>query len=96
MAVRSVDYDLAYSFFMSATKQNAALSKTYTSLVFEVAKQSDTSVSAVLDTMKGDTMPELTERMAYFMNTLLGRKTILFGVYDPMNPNHSVSRNIIT
>lgn len=96
MKVNNAEYDLVLSFFMNVTSNNRSLSGVYTALVFEIATQTKTKPIDVLEQFRSLSSLKLSETMAYYMNTVNGKKTVLHGILDPLESNKSVTRNIIT
>ncbi len=89
-----LEYEAVLSYFESIfTEQSAA--ENFTSSLFRVAEQSDTSAMTLLQNFQasGQSAPEITLLMAYYLNSVRSSATLL-GVLTPTTPNYYTARNV--
>jgi len=86
------EYDAVYSYFRSVfgTKEAAG---NFTVSVFRVAHQTGIPVMNLLQQFQGQSAPEVTLTLAYYLNGIRSSSTLL-GVNVPTQSNYYVSRNI--
>jgi hypothetical protein len=65
----------------------------FTVTLFRVADESATSVMTLLQELQGQSQPELTLTLAYYLNSLRSPSTLL-GVNAVVTPNFYAARNI--
>lgn len=90
--VPAAEYDIVYSFFRST--MDAKVAGNMTSALFQVSSDTKVPVLELLDTMKGQSGLDLTVSMAYYLNTIRSRATLL-GVNAQVVPNYYAARLII-
>jgi hypothetical protein len=85
-------YDAVNSYFQSVfgTKEAAG---NFTVSVFRISQQTSIPVMNLLQQLQGQTGPEVTVTLAYYLNGLRSRSTLL-GINVPTQPNYYVARNI--
>jgi len=85
-------YDAVNSYFQSVFKtEQAAGSQTVS--VFRISRETGIPVMTLLQQFQGQTAPQISLTMAYYLNGIRSRSTLL-GVSVPTQPNYYVSRNI--
>ena len=87
------EYDVVYSFFKTTMHNDRAAGNMTVSL-FQVADQTKIPVLTLLDTMKGKNGLDLSINMAYFLNNIRSRSTLL-GVNAYGTPNFYAVRNVL-
>ena len=86
------EYDTVNSYFKSVFKTTEAAGN-FTITLFRMAQQSDIPVMNLLQQIQGQTLPELTLTLAYYLNGLRSKATLL-GVNASVTPNYYVARNV--
>ncbi len=87
------EYDVVLSFFKTTMENDRAAGNMTVSL-FQVADQTKIPVLTLLDTMKGKNGLDLSINMAYFLNNIRSRSTLL-GVNAYGTPNFYAVRNVL-
>jgi hypothetical protein len=90
--VPAMEYDVVLSFFRSVFT-TALAAENFTTALFRVAEESDTSALTLLQSMEGQNSVQLTITMAYYLNSLRSPATLL-GVLTPTTPNFYTARNV--
>jgi hypothetical protein len=90
--VPAMEYDIVLSFFRSVFTTTLA-AENFTTALFRVAEESDTSALTLLQSMEGQNSVQLTISMAYYLNSLRSPATLL-GVLQPTTPNFYTARNV--
>jgi hypothetical protein len=90
--VPAMEYDIVLSFFRSVFTTTLA-AENFTTALFRVAEESDTSALTLLQSMEGQNSVQLTISMAYYLNGLRSPATLL-GVLTPTTPNFYTARNV--
>ena len=90
--VPAMEYDVVLSFFRSVFTTTLA-AENFTTALFRVAEESDTSALTLLQSMEGQNSVQLTISMAYYLNSLRSPATLL-GVLQPTTPNFYTARNV--
>lgn len=91
--VTQLEYDAVYSYFKSVF-DTAEAAGNFTVTVFRIAEESSIPVMTLLQQFQGQTKPELTLTLAYYLNGTRSKSTLL-GVNAAVTPNYYVARNII-
>ena len=91
-SVPADQYDAVNSYFESVFG-SATSAANFTTAVFRIAFLSKVSVMTLLQQFQGQTAPQITVTLAYYLNSLRSPSTLL-GVNVPTQPNYYVSRNI--
>lgn len=86
------EYDAVNSYLKSVFK-TADAAGNFTVTLFRMAQQSDIAVMDLLQQIQGQTLPELTLTLAYYLNGLRSKATLL-GVNASVTPNYYVARNV--
>ena len=87
--VDSVEYDAVLSYFKSAFG-NTPAAENFTITVFRIAFLSKVPVMDLLQQFQGQTAPQITVSLAYYLNGLRSPSTLL-GVNVPAQPNYYVA-----
>jgi len=90
--VSADQYDAVHSYFQSVFESEEAAGNMTVS-VFRVSQQSGVSVMTLLQQFQGQTAPQITLTLAYYLNGIRSRSTLL-GVKVPTQPNYYVAHNI--
>ena len=90
--VPAQEYDIVLSYFKSVFKTEAQ-AQNFTTAIFRVAEESDTSALTILSEIQGLQGPELTVALAYYLNGVRSNSTLL-GVLAPAVPNYWTARNV--
>ncbi len=93
ITVSANEYDAVYSYLASVFKDSVAADNFTTSL-FRIAAETNTSVMAVLDEIKAPDSIRVTLNIAYFLNGLRSPSTIL-GINTAVTPNVWAARNVL-
>ena len=91
--VPAAEYDIVYSFFRSNT-DSATTAGNMTVALFQVASITKIPVLTLLDSMQGQSGLDLTVSMAYYLNGIRSRATLL-GVNAAATPNYYAARAVI-
>jgi hypothetical protein len=87
------EYDIVYSYFRSVMT-TAKAAGNFTVSLFRVAADTNISALTLLDAMKGQTGIALTASLAYYLNSIRSRATLL-GVNASSTPNQYAARLIV-
>jgi hypothetical protein len=90
--VPAMEYDIVLSYFRSVFTTTLA-AENFTTALFRVAEESDTSALTLLQSMEGQNSVQLTISMAYYLNSIRSHATLL-GVLQPTTPNFYTARNV--
>lgn len=90
--VNAVDYDVVLSYFKSVFG-NPEAAANFAVTVFRIAFLSKTPVMTLLQQFQGQTAPQITVSLAYYLNGIRSPSTLL-GINVPTQPNYYVARNI--
>lgn len=87
------EYDIVYSYFKSVfgTAEAAA---NFTVTLFRISNESNIPVMTLLQQMQGQSSPDVTLTIAYYLNSLQSQTTLL-GVNAVAAPNYYVARNCL-
>ena len=85
-------YDTVLSYFKSVFKSPEAAGN-FTVSVFRVSQATKIPVMTLLQEFQGQSAPEITVTLAYYLNGIRSRSTLL-GVNVPTQPNYYVARNV--
>lgn len=90
--VPSQEYDIVLSYFKSVfnTTEQA---QNFTVAVFRVAQESGVDALTILSQIQGQTGPQLTASLCYYLNSVRSNSTLL-GVLQPAAPNYWTARNV--
>lgn len=91
-SVNAVDYDTVLSYFKSVF-ENKTAAENFTVTVFRIAFLSKIPVMTLLQQFQGQTAPQITTTLAYYLNGIRSPSTLL-GLNVPTQPNYYVARNI--
>lgn len=91
--VPAAEYDIVNSYFVSVmtTKQAAG---NFTVSLFRVAEETGIPALTLLDEFKGDNGMNLNVNLAYYLNSVRSRATLL-GVGAAVTPNFYQARNVL-
>ncbi len=90
--IPAMEYDIVLSYFRSVFTTTLA-AENFTTALFRVAEESDTSALTLLQSMEGQNSVQLTISMAYYLNSVRSPSTLL-GVLTPTTPNFYTARNV--
>ena len=90
--IPAMEYDIVLSYFRSMFTTTLA-AENFTTALFRVAEESDTSALTLLQSMEGQNSVELTITMAYYLNSIRSPSTLL-GILQPTSPNFYTARNV--
>lgn len=91
--VPAAEYDIVNSFFRKEMG-DARVAGNFTASLFQVAEETNIPVLTLLDTFKGKSGLDLTVSMAYYLNNIRSRATLL-GVNAQVVPNYYAARTIL-
>ena len=91
-SVPQLEYDAVYSYFRSVFDTQEAAGN-FTVTLFRISEQNQIPVMALLQQFQGQSQPELTLTLAYYLNGLRSSSTLL-GVNAATQPNFYVARNV--
>ena len=91
-SVPQLEYDAVYSFFRSVFG-TAEAAGNFSVTLFRIAEQNELSVMTLLQEFQGQSVPELTLTLAYYLNNTRSNATLL-GLNAATQPNFYVSRNV--
>ena len=91
--VPAAEYDIVYSFFKT-TMSDATTAGNFAVSLFRVAGITNIPVLTLLETLQGQTGMDLTISMAYYLNNIRSRATLL-GVNAQVVPNYYAARLVI-
>jgi hypothetical protein len=87
-------YDAVLSYFKSVFK-SAEAAGNFTVSVFRISQITKIPAMTLLQQFQGQTAPEVTVSLAYYLNGIRSRSTLL-GVNVPTQSNFYVARNVRT
>jgi hypothetical protein len=87
-------WDEVYSYFRSVYSDNEIANNFATSL-FRIAKETNTPVLTLLQSIQGQNSVELTATVCYYLNGLRSPSTLL-GVNGRVTPNIWAARNVLS
>ena len=85
-------YDAVLSYFRSVF-ESAEAAGNFTVSVFRISHATNVPVMTLLQQFQGQSAPEITLTLAYYLNSIRSRSTLL-GLNVPAQPNYYVARNI--
>jgi hypothetical protein len=85
-------YDAVLSYFKSVFGSEEAAGN-FTVSVFRISHATNIPVMTLLQQFQGQSAPEITLTLAYYLNSIRSRSTLL-GLNVPTHPNYYVARNI--
>jgi hypothetical protein len=91
--VPSDQYDIVFSYFNREMKDKTVAGN-FTASLFQVADVTGIDALTLLDSFKGVTGLDLTLNMAYYLNQIRSRATLL-GVNSQVVPNYYAARNVL-
>lgn len=90
--VPQLDYDAVYTYFLSVF-DTAEAAGNFTVSLFRISEQNQIPIATLLQEFQGQTQPELTLTLAYYLNSLRSNATLL-GINQATQPNYYVARNV--
>lgn len=90
--VPAQEYDAVYSYFKSVF-DNLNAAGNFTVTLFRISEQSDIPVMTLLQQIQGQSQPELTLTLSYYLNNNRSSTTLL-GLNTATTPNFYVARNV--
>ena len=91
--INAAEYDQVNAYFRSRFA-NDAIANDFTAVIFEIAQGYGQPVAELLDSIKGTAGIELSATLAYYLNGLRSKATLL-GVSAVQRPNVYAARNIL-
>lgn len=91
--VPAEQYDIVYSYFKKEMG-DATVAGNFTVSLFQVSSATGIDALTLLDSFKGVTGLNLTLNMAYYLNQIRSRATLL-GVNAQVVPNYYAARNVL-
>lgn len=91
--VPAAEYDVVLSFYKSVMNDDR-IAANFTVSLFQVASITKIPVMTLLDSMQGQSGVDLTVSMAYYLNGIRSRATLL-GVNAAVVPNYYAARAVI-
>ena len=91
--VPAAEYDIVYSFFASVM-ESAQAAGNFTVSLFQIAENTGIAPLTLLDEFKGVRKVDLTVSLAYYLNQIRSRATLL-GVGVPVTPNFYAARAVL-
>ena len=91
-SVTQSEYDAVYSYFRSVFG-TAEAAGNFTVSVFRISESSGIPVMTLLQEFQGQSAPELTLTLAYYLNSIRSNSTLL-GLNAATTPNFYVARNV--
>lgn len=90
--VPAAEYDAVLSYFKSVMN-TLEQAENFTSAIFRIAQESDENAMDILQQFYGQTGPQLTLSLCYYLNSVRSNATLL-GVLQPTAPNYWTARNV--
>lgn len=87
------EYDVVHSFFLANMKSRTAAGN-FTVSLFRVAQETNIPAMTLLQGFQGQTGINLTANLAYYLNLIRNRATLL-GVGVAVQPNFYAIRNVV-
>lgn len=94
ITVDASQYDIVNSYFKSVCSSDA-IANSFTETLFRVSDVTKTSVTELLQNIKGKSLMDIQLTLAYYLNTISETKSVLYGVSNLIVPNEKVQRNVI-
>jgi len=91
--VPAAEYDIVLSFFKQQMG-NARVAGNFTVSLFQVAEQTGIPVLTLLDSFQGSNLMTININMAYYLNNIRSRATLL-GVNAQPLPNYYAARTVL-
>jgi hypothetical protein len=91
-SVNQSEYDAVYSYFHSVFGTSEAAGN-FTVSVFRISESSGIPVMTLLQEFQGQSQPELTLTLAYYLNSIRSNSTLL-GLNAATTPNFYAARNV--
>jgi hypothetical protein len=91
--VPAAEYDVVNSYFRSVMS-DTTVAGNFTASLFQVADFTNIPVLTLLDSFQGNTPMELNINMAYYLNQIRSRATLL-GINSQPTPNYYAARAVI-
>lgn len=91
--VPAAEYDIVNSFF-AKEMANKRVAANFTAVLFQVSAETGIPPLTLLQQFEGTTGVNLTASLAYYLNQIRSRATLL-GVGVPVVPNAPVARNVL-
>lgn len=86
------EYDAVYSYFRSVFG-TAEAAGNFTVTLFRIAQTNEIPVLNLLQQFQGQSAPDLTFTMTYYLNRMRSKATLL-GINQSTTPNYYVARNV--
>ena len=90
--VSAAEYDIVSGYFRSVFN-TAEQAESFTVSIFRAAQESGDSAISIVNQLQGQTGPQLTVSLCYYLNSVRSRATLL-GLLQPAVPNYLAARNV--
>lgn len=90
--VPAAEYDIVLSYFKSVFN-TVEQAKNFTTAIFRIAQESNENALTILQSIQGQTGPQLTATLCYYFNSVRSSATLL-GILQPSAPNYWTARNV--
>jgi len=91
--IPAAEYDVVHTYFLSVMGSKQAAGN-FTVSLFRVAEETKIPALTLLDEFKGDNGMNLNVNLAYYLNSIRSRATLL-GVGVAVTPNFYQARNVL-
>ena len=91
-SIPAQEYDVVYSYLLSVFGTTTQAGN-FTTTVFRISELSGIPVMELLQSLEGQTGPQVTLTFAYYLNTYQSAATML-GIQSPITPNYYIAHNI--
>jgi pyruvate/2-oxoacid:ferredoxin oxidoreductase alpha subunit len=91
--IPAAEYDIVNTYFLSVMESKQAAGN-FTVSLFRVAEETKIPALTLLDEFKGDNGMNLNVNLAYYLNSIRSRATLL-GVGVAVTPNFYQARNVL-
>ena len=90
--VNANEYDIVHSYFISKC-DTVKIADNFTAALFRIAQESGDNALDILQQFYGQTGPQLTLSLCYYLNSTRSNATLL-GLLQPTAPNYWTARNV--
>jgi len=90
--VPAAEYDIVLSYFKTVFNK-VEQAKNFTTAIFRIAQESNENALTILQSIQGQSGPQLTATLCYYLNSVRSPATLL-GILQPAAPNYWTARNV--
>jgi hypothetical protein len=90
--ISAAEYDIVWSYFKSVFNTNEQ-AQNFTVAWFRAAQAAGVSAITMLQDVQGQSGPQLTLSLCYYLNSVQSPATML-GILTPSSPNYWAARNV--